>query len=781
MLSIHGRPAAYGKPLPRPLDIQLEESDPLMVRRIRPALAILLLSTSFLACDEPRSSEALLEEAKRLAQQGQPEEALARMRELVAIEPDDPRVQRQYGEALMRTGQPSLAVWPLARAMLDPGEARAAGILLARAQLAAGSADDAAQTATRLIELDPEDPVFYELRSRAHLLLNMEEQAMADIDAAVEHGFEDTATAGFVRVYALLGLDRVEEAEQLLEELHARSVEEVEENPSRAAEVCGATATFAHEKGDDELASERFEACLEGEGLQNRLLVKTALDFYDSTGQHEKGTDILRRRFEADEENLAARVEYAQRLRRGGRADEAEALLLAATETQEPAWAALTDFYLQRQNFEKALDALEHAIASHPKPPDSWRMSQADFLIILGRLDEAERVLEEEIEIEVHRAVVRGRLALARGDLDEATRSLEEAVRMWPDNPDVRYLTANAYERLGDWRKAISHYREAARQERPHVPSSRALADIQKAIGDIDGRAFVLARLLQIDANDADAIEGLLEEARAAGSRDLAQRMFWRLSQLPGMRGRAIAGVARMAARNRGPASGLEAVETARLDLSAPDAFEALEAQSEFLMALDRRDEAIARVSKLIDARPETSALYRHRGALRLAGGEAGAARADFRHALEIEPDSIPAQVGLAKSLEALGETSQAKAAFERAFELEQAMSQHDADAAIAFAQFELRAGDVTAGRKRLAAVLDDQPRNGEAALTLLESLLADGDPEDPSARVVDLAQRAALFEASPRAQEIWARYAPEQDALPPPQVAPEQGAPPAP
>jgi tetratricopeptide (TPR) repeat protein len=741
-----------------------------MPRRSLPLLAGILLAAILTACEEPPSRDGLLEEAQRLTKEGRAEEALERMRELVAIAPDDPRVQRQYGEALMATGQPSLAVWPLARAMNDPEEARAAGVLLAHAQLAAGSADDALQTASRLIELDPEDPAFYELRSRAHLLLNMEEQAIEDIDAAVERGFDDEATAGFIRVYALLGLGEVDEAEALLEALHAQAVEEVEEKPRRAAEVCGATALFAHEKGDDELAAERFNACLEGEGMRNRLLVKTALEFFDGSGRRDEGTELLKRRFEADEQNLSARVAYAQRLQRSGRAQDAEALLMEATETQPPAWSALADLHLARQDFAQALDALERAIEAHPNPPDSWQMSRADFLILLGRLADAEQVLEEDIELDVHRSVIRGRLALARGDVDAAAESLEQALVMWPDNPDVRYLAATAYERKGSWPKAISHYREAARQEPPHIPSSRALAEIQKALGDSEGRAFVLARLLQVHPKDADALEGLIEEASNVGSRELAQQMFWRLSRVPGQRGRAIAAAARSAARNAGPEAGLRAIDAARLDLSQPDLFEALETRSELLVTLDRRDVAIAELDSLIASSAPSSALLAHRSGLRLGKDDVTGARSDAERAVELTPDSIPSLLALASALEASGDRAGARPPLERAVGLEETRPAQEADAVLALAGFELRSKnrrEVDAGRARLRTLLAERPRSGRAALLLLESLLGDDETTDSSREIIDLAQRSALFDASPRARELWARYAPEKDPFP--------------
>jgi len=338
---------------------------------LRPArnvawLAVLFAVAGILAgCQESGpTSEALLEEAKRAVMEGRHADALESARLLLDTNPDDPRTQRIYGEALVATGQPSLAVWPLSRAMRDPDEAVPAGLLLARAQLAGNTGADAITTATRVIELAPDNAHAFMLRARAYLSQNMEEEAIADLDAAIERGLDDD-TQEFIRVYALIGLDRIDEAETLLDELHARAAENADEDPKRAAEVCGATAMFAFERGDAERAEQRFEACLEGDGVKNALLVKSAVDFFDRDGLSEKGTAVYRRRFALDESNLAARVRLAERLRRVGRAGEGLELLEAVTDQDPGVWSALVDFHRRREDFAQALVALDHALEAN--------------------------------------------------------------------------------------------------------------------------------------------------------------------------------------------------------------------------------------------------------------------------------------------------------------------------------------------------------------------------------------------------------------------------------
>ena len=132
-------------------------------------------------------AEQVYEEARSLMAERRFAEGLEKMRALVDANPDDPDIQMHYGEALIAAGQPSLAVWPLSRAMCDPDHLVPAGLLLARAQVWAGSAADAIQTATRVLDADAENKDALLIRIEANLRENMEERALEDLDRAEHH------------------------------------------------------------------------------------------------------------------------------------------------------------------------------------------------------------------------------------------------------------------------------------------------------------------------------------------------------------------------------------------------------------------------------------------------------------------------------------------------------------------------------------------------------------------------------------------------------------------
>lgn len=728
--------------------------------------AAALVCVLLIACQEDAKpdTDAVLEEARSLIGDRRFAEGLEKMRGLVDANPDDARLQMLYGEALMASGQPSLAVWPLARAMRSPEHLVHSGLLLARAQRDTGSGIDAIQTATRVLEVDPENEEAVLLRAQAHLGESLEDRALEDLDLAEKLG-SDKAMLDLLRLDALLGLGREEDAEKLLAELTTEAEAMREDEPDKAARLCAATATFTYERGRIEEAKKRFDECLEGDGILHWTLVQAATDFFDEHGEMERTTELLKRRFDHDPTILEARVMYADRLQRVGRLDEAEALLLEVTDEQKAAWMALADLYAIAGDVRKALGALDKAIEASPKPPEDWLFSRADFLLALGEVDQAEKAVES-IEIPAHRALLKARIATARGDLDEAIREFEEGIRLWPDNPDARYLAARVYERKGDWKQAAAHYREAARMDPPHHASSLALAELQRALGDMEGVSFLLLRLADKHPNDAKVVEKLIEHAGDTGNAELGLRMMTHLSRLRGQAAHAVALAAKRMEQAEGPEAALAAIDKTGLDVLEPANVEALEARCRLLVAVDREAEANAAIERALEKAPKSARLLVLRAFVHREAGRVEAALADLEQARSLDPDHLPAVMELASLQASEGRRGEARELYARAILIEAEQSRPDeapeSGAAIALARLEIEAGEVDPARERLRKVLDANPRQGDAAWLLLKTygLDAGSGGLDEKTRE-DLALRAAVFERSAEARDYWNRLKP--------------------
>ena len=722
---------------------------------------------ALIACQKPAESDTteVLEEVRSLILDRRHGEAIAKMRELVDANPDDGKLQYLYGEALMASGQPSLAVWPLTRAMRDADRLVEAGLLLARAQSQSGSGVDAIKTTTRVLEADPENEEALLLQIEAKLADNLAENVLEDIDRVEALGMAPDTIAA-LRLDALLGLGREKEAEALLAELTKEAEAMREENPANAARLCAATATFTFERGDGEGARKRFAECLEGDGVRSDILVQAAVDFYDKSGSPELATDARKRRFELDPSQIRDRVDYAVRLQKVDRFEEAEKLLLEATETHPTAWWALTDLYVDERDYRKALESLDHAIAESPDQREEWLFTRADFQLALGDLDAAEKTLSR-LEVPAHRELVQARLAMQRGELVAAAEHFEAGIRLWPDNPDARFLAGQVYERLGEWNRAAAHYREAARMDDPHYESSLALAGLQRALGDSEGVGSLLMRLADTRPGDAELIEKLIQFAGDTGAEELGLNMLTHLSRLRGKSGRAVAIAAERSQRANGTEAALKVIDQTGIDLIDEANVEALEARTSLLLALDRFDEAATGIEKALAKNPESTRLLVARAAVRRAQGRPDAAVSDLAAARAIDSRFLPAILALAEVEESAGRVDRARALYEEVLPLESERKTRDAAplehrGALALARLDLAAGAVDAARERLREVLRTDPRQGHAAWMLLQSYGDDpgGGGLDALERQ-DLALRAAVFEGSPAARDYYKKVKP--------------------
>lgn len=730
-------------------------------RRFAKQVAAALICVFLIACHESGQldTDQVIQEANELIASRQYKDGLEMMRTLMEANPNDAHIQLRYGEALMASGQPSLAVWTLSHAARDPEYLVPAGLLLARSQSRAGSGTDAIHTATRVLEADPENDAALLIRIEAYLKENLEEKALEDLDRLEELAF-DPSRLELLRLEALLGLGKEEEAEALLTELSNEADEARELDPSKAGRLCAAMATFIFEKGDLEGAKERFDTCLEGDAVLNEVLARTAILFFDRNGEPDRATEIFKRRFEQNPKRLHTRVRYADRLQEAGRTDEGEALLIEATESQSAAWAALADLYAIAGDIPKAIDALDHVIAADPTHREDWVFSRADFLLALGKVDEAERSLAS-LEVPAHHALLAARIAAARGDLENAVLQFEEGIRLWPDNPDARYLAAQVYERRGEWKKAAGHYREAARMENPHYASSLALADLQRALGDIEGVNFLLARLIEQQPNNPQVLERFIEFAWDTGTPRLAARMLSRLARVRGQAPRAAALMASRTEKAEGPAAALALLDKSGIDALAPTNTEALESRVELLVALDRKEEAMELVGRAIARAPESARLLVLRASIHRAQNDPKAALADLREARERNGEFIPALLNLASLEHENGDLDIARRIYEEAIPIEAALATpakpNESVAAIALAKFEIDAEQLDAGRSRLRGVLETNPRQGEAAWLLIQSYEDHpGRGELLDAERADLALRASVFDGRPTARNYW-------------------------
>jgi tetratricopeptide (TPR) repeat protein len=696
------------------------------------------------------SFEARLDEVRNLQETGRFAESIEPLRGLLEISPDDPELNHLYGLALLANDQPGLAIWPLRKAAQAPERAIEDGLLLARALLRGGTnAEEAIQTANRVVELAPDRVDAMRLLIEARLAAMQNEEVLQDVERLLAMAPGDVG-ALITRLMALLNMNRVDEAEQALAVVRS-AVEDLGEDNEWLPRVCGATATFTLEKGDPDAAELLWNDCLE-QFPADEMVVNGGVEFFNGRRDAQRVIEILRRAHELAPDHLPFTEALATWLGVSGQAEEAERLLLDATNTEAgapQAWIALANYHEQRDEVAKARDALGQGLSRMVEPPTTLIASYVDLLIRAGDLDKADEIIAafEGESVVVH--LLRGRLLLARGKPAEALASLEDGLRLWPGNSVARRLAAQAAEQLGDYDRALLEYVEAVRADHGDREAVFDLLRLLDALGRSAEAGQFLQRYHAARPQDPEALVQILRIAGRSGQPEAANRAIHALRGFPGQQGVLVAEVAAIQADRIGYTSGIDVIRSSNLDLTRPENAPALRALVAYLIGIGEVGEALSEADAAVAAHPELPPLHELRGEALRAAGEFTLAREAFESALALEPERASALGGLAALAAEDGEREAAIALYDRA---DRADPKEPAYAWQAI-QLVASSGDDAQLERRLEALLARHGTHAQAA-NLLARRLMERDPE----RAFELALRAVRFRGGPDALDTLGR-----------------------
>jgi predicted Zn-dependent protease len=266
----------------------------------------------------PQTSSGPLDEVRALHVSNRYEESLEALRALMDEDPTDPAVNYLFGKALMYTGEPSLAIWPLRRAVQSPEYAFDAAMLLAHATLGSRTPEDAIGAVDIALAVEPDNVEALALRAHANLKAARYADALVDVERAIKLDPDNLAIL-VPRVLVLLEFERADEAEAVLA-AGGRALETTEEpvGEETQARLCLTNAAFAVENGDPKSAEVMYADCSDAYPA-DPLVVLQVVNFYDAIGQQERATALLQRAFE---ETRAVHFGYALSRRVRQRGDE---------------------------------------------------------------------------------------------------------------------------------------------------------------------------------------------------------------------------------------------------------------------------------------------------------------------------------------------------------------------------------------------------------------------------------------------------------------------------
>jgi tetratricopeptide (TPR) repeat protein len=712
-------------------------------RRIFVLLALLLFASAGIGC----GTGDPVEQVRKLQAENRWEESVEQLVELIEVRRSDPEVHFLYGVALQRTGRPSLAVWPLQRAMQHPEWRARAGRMLGAGAIQTGNFDEAVLNLTAALEEDPEDWVALLMRLMARINTRRDyEGALEDADRLLEHE-PDHPQARTYRAVALFALERNDEAKEAMLALDESHGEDVVEGPFSAG-FCGARAKFAEESGDLEEAERRYRACLERFPM-SAVVVQEAIQFFDNTGRRDDGTSVLREAHESAPRDQALRVHLAARLESLGDFEGAEELLRQATRDVEPLRAAkahadLAAFLVQHQRAAEGAAEYQHALDLTTVPADSLLFSFVDSLILAGELAQALEVVER-IRVAPMRHVLRGRALLQQGHVRESLHELTAGLVDWPNQPAARYYAALAAERLGDLDRAIEEYRYAIRAKGSPEANLR-LARLHYALGNLE---YALTALRQGGTNMSTEAALLEVEVAAANSAGFPQ--LRPILQTDETREASLAALARGWRSRVGPGGAAQVLLDRGLDVKGRLLGPALAVLVDDLIETDRSQEALELVDAVLKQGADQALPHALRGqVLEALASDGSLAKAAFERALELDATLSRALEGMARQLVREGDRVAALDYYDRAIAN---ATPHGAGAAtLASAELLLQDGKRREAIDRLQAWLDRRPLDAQVALRLAELLSNEASEQE---RALVLAEVAVRLRAGNAAEQL--------------------------
>lgn len=687
-----------------------------------------------------------------MLRRGQTVESLEILRELIDEGRQDPELLFVYGSALLESGQPSLAEWPLREAMRDDVWFERAAMQLARSSIAGGNIDNAGELLGQVLERDPENMEARMLLANAYARSPRHyAQALEEVDRILERR-PDELQAFQPRILAHLGLNQPDEADAALAELGER-IEQGAGDEAMRGWYCATMAIFASDKGDEALARERWADCNERFPTHPNVVARS-VEFYDEHRELERALEIAQAAFEIDPSpELGFRNLVSQHLQALGRRDEAEALLREGTEVEgldarTQAWLALSEHYEQAGDYAAAADAVVQALEilrGRHGPQPALLFSLADLLILAGE-DERALALTDEMTVPAHRALVLGRVAQNRGRNAEALRQYDEATRLWPDNPYALYHAGRAALALGEIDAALERFRSSTRVSLSATDAAYQAARILSAEGSWRSAHELLGQARNELTPEAELLRielvGRLQGPKAAWK--AAGRFS---SHHPARMGEAVARVVDLVGRVKGAEEAWARVAPVVDEALRPRPRVAvLEAALRWAPA-DEREPVSEAIAELVAANPELAAVHALDAQLREESGDREGAIVRYRDALERQPDQPVALLGLARLL-ADRDPGESRVLLERAL----AGNSLDADAFLGVVR---QLDDESERTELLGRALRIEPTSGVLALELAMRL-EERDETDP--RVVELARRAVRFRAGEEAELLLSR-----------------------
>ncbi len=349
--------------------------------------------------------------------------------------------------------------------------------------------------------------------------------------------------------------------------------------------------------------------------------------------------------------------------------------IVAGDPEDAPAWACLAGAFARRREHAAAVAAWDRAIALRPDQA-LWWASRGEERLIGGDPEKAERDLVRALELEPTLGAtwaLRARLALEQGRIADAAELAERTIELAPELAEGWFLRGETHRHAGRTADALADYVEATRRDPTGRGVRGAAPWVHVAALHIRRGAYEEAerwaeRAVELEPTlalawavrgDARQFLGRVDEARADASRalDLDPRLAdgWMV-------------LSRIERHTGNPAAAFAAFD--RASAVAPKDVRPWLEKAILLANLGRIDEALAALDVAVELEPDNAAVRINRSRMRGRKRDVAGSLEDAEHALRLHPDAPNTWLARGQALFTAGRSAEARAAFERSFEI---------------------------------------------------------------------------------------------------------------
>jgi tetratricopeptide (TPR) repeat protein len=737
---------------------------------VRRALPLLLAAVAVAGCasDAERRDQHLAKAESSLAE-GDTRTALIEFRSALELDPQNADVNFRVGRALEAVAAVQDALFFYEEAYrLDPMHSEAA--MRAASFLLEADPERAEEIVAEVLEREPGNDFAYVLRSRAALLRNDAEGALAPALTAIELDPDDPFTheqlgkvhAARIRALAL-------EDEEAPEELYRSAVEAFEAGRELADEELRwhfsqyRARILANWKGQEAEAAEAFRrAIAEAETVSPgavQQVLPEASRFASRTEDKELLAWVSEQRAESFPGQLGAWTELARLAEeRDGSGEAVMQRMIEAQPESGEARVAYARYLLGQQRSDEAVAYLEASAAEGVDPPLLLSV-QANTLYALQREPEAKAIIErlaQEYPEHSRTLLAMAQQAAMEQRLDDGVELLERLVDR-DASPEALRMLAGLERRRGNLQLALaSAQRAVAASQQGGFPQAAVLlqARLQVETGDCQGavRSYTQVRGNDVALSPEDRVY-LARCLYATGRGPLGKRILQSLAGEDAQSPMALIELARLEARTdpelarRLVDRGLERWPRFPALLGIAARLDAAEGRTD--LALERLNSALGGGAGA--AAPELLLL---RAQLLVARGELEQAERDAMLAFQRQPELTAAGQLVVQIYRAQGRIEEAIESFEEVL----AAGSLDVGARVLLARLHLAAGHEARAEELLEGVLAERSDLPEAKNDLAYLLARRGADLDRALELATDAQQG-LGELPPVADTLGYVY----------------------